>query len=528
MLPEDALFAGLTDEGRWQRYCGFLHLDLAEFLKVQHDLLEDQVTRVSASPLGRRILGDRPPRTVEEFRDRAPLTTFDDYDPWLSNRDEGALAAKPFVWCHSSGRGGRFKWVPHSVEMMDNTARNVFAICVLASASARGEVNVAPGLRFLTTLPPPPYTSGALFDHFCKRFTVRVLPPQESVAGLPFQQQVARGFEMALREGFDVAGAIASVLVKMGEQMAGGGRSRLSWKMLHPRTLARLAAAALRSRRQGRPLYPRDLWRPKGILAAGLDMAIYRDDITRYWGVPPFNAYVATEGMVLGMQAWNKKHLTLIPDSVFYEFLPHDGDASAETPLLIDQLEPGRLYELVITQFHGMPLLRYRIGDVLRVASLRDDESGVALPQFEIQRKVGDVINLGSLCSLDERVLWSAIADTGLRYTDWSAFKEYDHSRTFLRLVIELREQRRAADVSALLHARLKEADVDYRDVERYLGENPVRTTLLAPGAFSRYTEEMIRAGADLAHLKPNHINPPAAVLDRLLGAAKVEEEERE
>ncbi len=497
-------------------------------MPLQNRLLAQQLRLVGESPLGRRILGAQPPRTVEEFRARAPLTTYDDYEPALSARDEGALAGKPLVWCHSSGRGGRFKWVPHSVEAMDATARNVFAICLLASASARGEINVAPGLRFLTTLPPPPYTSGTLFAHFCRRFTVRELPPRESVAGLSFQEQVARGFELALREGFDVAGAIASVLVKMGEQMAGGASRRLSWKMLHPRTLARLATAALRSRREGRPLYPRDLWRPKGILAAGLDMAIYRDEITRYWGVPPFDAYVATEGMILGMQAWNKKHLTLVADSVFYEFLPHQGDKSEETPLLIDELEKGRLYELVISQFHGMPLLRYRLGDVIRVESLGDDETGVALPQIGIQRKVGDVINLAGLCSLDERVLWSAIAATGIRYSDWSAFKEYDHARTFLRLVVELKEERRASEVSALVDARLKEADVDYRDIEGYLGENPVRTTVLAPGAFARYTEQMVRAGADLAHLKPSHMNPPPAVLDRLLSVAEIRDKEKE
>ncbi len=528
MLPEDALFAGLTNEGRWQRYCGFLHLSVAEFLEIQNRLLDDQIRRVSGSLLGRKILGDRPPRNAEEFRARAPLTSFDDYDPWLSNRDESALAAKPCVWCHSSGRGGRFKWVPHSVEVMDNTARNVFAVCVLASASARGEINVAPGLRFLTTLAPSPYTSGIIFDHFAKRFTIRRIPPPESVEDLPFQQQVARAFELAMRDGFDVAGAIASILVKMGQQIAGGA-GRISWRMLHPRTLARLARAALRARREGRPVYPRDLWTPKGILASGLDMAIYREEVKRYWGVTPFDAYVATESMILGMHAWNKKHLTLVPDSVFLEFLPllENGDASGQPPVLLDQLERGRLYEVVITHFYGMPLLRYRLGDILRVTSLQDEETGVELPQFEVQRKVGDAINLGGLCALDERVIWSAIAATGLQYADWSAFKEYDQTRTFLRLVIELTEARPAAEVSAMVDAQLKEVDVDYRDVERYLGEKPIRTTVLPPGAFARYTAEMVRGGADIAHLKPNRINPPAQVLERLLGAAGVVEKEK-
>ena len=99
------------------------------------------------------------------------------------------------------------------------------------------------------------------------------------------------------------------------------------------------------------------------------------------------------------MQGWNQKAMTFIADSVFFEFLPLDQENPA--PVLLDGLEEGKLYELIVTQFYGMPLLRYRINDIIKVISLTDEETGVRLPQIAVQRKVGQTIDLAGLASLD-------------------------------------------------------------------------------------------------------------------------------
>jgi hypothetical protein len=57
---------------------------------------------------------------------------------------------------------------------------------------------------------------------------------------------------------------------------------------------------------------------------------------------------------------------------------------------------------------------------------------------------------------------------------------------------------------------------VDYVDVESYLKIAPVRVTLLSPGTFNRYMEEKKKEGADLAHLKPSHVNPSRDIIERL------------
>ena len=155
--------------------------------------------------------------------------------------------------------------------------------------------------------------------------------------------------------------------------------------------------------------------------------------------------------------------------------------------------------------------------DLVRVISLRDEGAGVNLPHIVFDRRVGETINLGSMADLDEKTIWKGLVDSGLKFADWAACKEYDSNRSFLRIYVELKETRDADEVASLIDESLKQIDVDYRDVEGYLGLNPVRVTLLSPGTFQRYTEEKQKQGADLAHLKPTHINAPETVVQRLV-----------
>lgn len=530
MLPEDKYFETLSENELWQRYCSFLDLSVDEFLNIQKQLLMDEIDRVADSVLGKKIMGNRKPRSVEEFRRRVPITTYDDYEPYLSERQDDALAEKPYLWCHSAGRGGRFRWFPLNTEFLEKSNRNFIASCILASASKKGQVNIAPGFRFLGSLPPPPYTSGSAFKFCMERFSCRPIPPPEMAENMEFRERMQKGFEIALRDGVDILGAISSVLVKMGEGFAEQTRrAKFSASMLHPKIIFRFLRAWLRSKREKRTILPKDLWSPKGIVAGGLDTGIYKRDIAYYWGSEPFDFYVSSETIFIAMQAWNKKAMTFIPDVAFLEFIPYEEHLKQSNnkdyqpyTVLLDEVKEGKLYELIITQFHGLPLLRYRINDLIKVTSLKDGETGVNLPQIVIQRKVGETINLAGLAELDEKTIWQAIANTGIRYTDWSACKDYYQNQSFLHLYLELREEREPAEVATLIDEQLKIVDTDYKDIDAYLQLQPLRVTLVSPGTFQRYMDEKIKEGADLAHLKPNHVNPPAALIQRLLQLSEV------
>ena len=78
----------------------------------------------------------------------------------------------------------------------------------------------------------------------------------------------------------------------------------------------------------------------------------------------------------------------------------------------------------------------------------QDEEAGINLPQMVFQRRIGESINLGGLAELDEKTIWQAIASSGIKCTEWAACKEYDLKQSFLRLYLELNEERDADEVA--------------------------------------------------------------------------------
>lgn len=530
MRSEDKYFSTLSEAEIWQRYCGFLDLTVNEFLKIQEELLLDQIPRVYDSPLGKIIIGDDKPKSVDEFREMVPLTLYENYEPYLSEHREEALAVKPFLWCHSSGRGGSFKWIPHSPEFIERVTRISLGSLILATAKQKGQVNIGPGFKILLSLPAAPYTSGAQFQAVAEHITFTPIPGIEDTEDMEFQARIQQGFAMAFKEGVDVIGAIASVLVSMGELFSEQTQGmKFSFAMLKPKILNRLIRAWFKSKREGRPILPKDLWPAKAVMAGGIDASIYKEDIERYWGCEPYQPYGMTEAFLVATPTWTKEGMVFPPDIVFFEFIPYDEllehkdepDYQPST-VLLNELESGKIYEVVISHFYGMPLLRYRTQDLIKVINLKDEKTGVKLPQISFHRRIADVINLAALAQLDERTIWQAINNTGVRFADWSACKEYDRNKSFLRLYIEPKEKTDAAELSKAIDEQLKLIDTDYKDIKSYLNLQPVRVTLLSKGTYGRYMQEKREQGADLAWLKPAHINASEEAIQRLLYFSEV------
>ena len=374
-------------------------------------------------------------------------------------------------------------------------------------------------------IPPRPYLSGMLAHYASHIFTIRMIPPQEEAEKMEFQEAIQKGFEMALRSGVDEMASISSVMVKVGERMTEQAQGiRFSPAMLQPQLLFTLGRAWLRSKMEKRPMLPKDIWRPKGIIAGGTDTSIYKNDVAHYWGKIPFEMYGATEAVGLGVQNWNKKWLTFIPFFAFLEFIPEDESIKLREDtnyqpktLLLNEVEEGKIYELLITNFYGMPLIRYRLRDLIQIVALSDDETGVVLPQFVFHARVGETVDLAGLARLTERVIWQAIANTEVKFEDWSACKEYNQNKTYIRVYIELKEERQASELERLIDEQLKAVDLDYRDVSKYLDMQPVMVRLLSPGTFDHYYQEKVSEGADMAHLKPPHINASDKEIQLLL-----------
>ncbi|MFC1985348.1 GH3 auxin-responsive promoter family protein, partial [Chloroflexota bacterium] len=367
--------------------------------------------------------------------------------------------------------------------------------------------------------------SGVMLQATSQYFTMVKLPDLDKFPNLPFSEKIQLGFQMALKQGVDIIGSLPSILTTMGQEFSNRKRT-FSMSMLNPKVLYRLSKAMIRSKRNGRQILPMDLWPAKSVIAGGMDTHIYANSIQHYWGIKPYEFYISSEAFYMAIHGWNKRWLAFLPDMVFFEFIPMDELRKEEEnkdyvpkTVLLDEVEEGELYELVISHFYGMPLLRYRIRDIIKIAALKDEDTNVNLPQMLFQRRVDEAINIGGLAQLDEKTIWQSMANIGLEYNEWTAFKEFEQGTGYLRILIELKptELRKSTDLEKSIDEQLRIIDTDYKDIDYYLGMVPIRITLLSNGTFQRYIEEKIKEGVNPAHIKPVHINPPQTTVQRLL-----------
>ena len=526
MLQEDKFFKTSDKKRIWQRYCGFLNLSLKEFMEIQQYLLEEQIELVADSLLGRKIMQGKKPRSIEEFRRVVPLTTYEDYEPYFSKKDDTVLAEKPYYWAHTAGQGGKFKWVPVNLRAHERASLATIGAWILATASKEGEVNVGPGGRMLFNLPVRPYFSGCLAFGLMERISFISIPSLEEAEQMEFQDRIERSFQMALRTGADFLASLSSVLVKMGEtfekQKVEFG---FSFSMLHPLVLWRLLRAQFRCKIvEKRNLLPKDLWPVRAIFGWGMDTSAYAEKIAYYWGKKPYQLYGATEGGVIALQHWEKEELVFLPTSSFWEFVPEEEwlksrEDKSYQPLtvLLNEVQQGETYELILTNFYGMPFLRYRLGDLIKITT----SGNGGLPRMVFKSRADDLIDIAGLTRLDEKTIWQALVDTGVEFEDWSMRKEYEKGEPVLRLYIELKNNISEESLQHLLHEQLRSTNPQYEELVTTLITHPLRVTLLRQGTFQRYYEEKRKEGADLAHLKPTHMNASDVTIQKLLQLGK-------
>ena len=280
-----------------------------------------------------------------------------------------------------------------------------------------------------------------------------------------FQERINYGFDVAMKTGVDILGSISVVLVKMGERFAEGANTvQFSLKYLYPPAFFRMARAIIRSKLEKRSMLPKDLWKIKSIPSGGMDTSLYRDKIEHYWGVAPSEQYGSTEEGAIAVQAWNNKGMTFFPDGAFLEFIPEEEWAAWKKDksyqpqtVLLNEVKTGIRYELVISNFYGKPLLRYRMNDLVKFDALEDPEIGVKLPQMSFAGRTSDVIDLaGYTGMIDEKLVWKAILNTGIKYVEWTMRKEKNGTNPILHLYIEMTDKVNADTIQKNVHQQMK------------------------------------------------------------------------
>ena len=190
----------------------------------------------------------------------------------------------------------------------------------------------------------------------------------------------------------------------------------------------------------------------------------------------------------------------------FYEFLPVEQEQSSSTqPLLVDELERGRRYEVVLTTTAG--LYRYRIGDVVEVTGYRG-----ATPVIDFVHRSGSTCSITGEKLTEEHVsgaLHSVCAETTVSVDGFTAIPSREGYPHYIFLVeFSMRPGReKLRAFLAAMERELGSRNTEYhgkRDSQR-LGAPEL--WVVGAGEYEASRQRLIRAGRDDGQIKSIMLN---------------------
>ena len=504
----------------WNQYCGFLDLNMEEYMNIQKRLMEEQISLWSNSIIGKTILKGKIPGNIEEFREMVPLTDYEDYADILLRKDGDSLPGNPVIWIQTTWEGGKhpIKVAPYTRSMLDTFRNNVVACLLLATSQEKGKFSYEEGDKMLYGLAPLPYATGLLPLLLGEETDIRFLPEVKEAVNMSFSQRNKLGFKLALQKDVELFFGLGSVAYAVSQSLASSGagsKDLASLLKCDPHMLYRMAKAKRLSKKENHPIRPKDLFGLKGFMVAGTDNRCYKDELEELWGIRPMEIFAGTEPSLIGTESWTRKGMYFFPDSCFYEFITEaDMEKNEEDPsfvphtLLMDEVVPGEIYELVLTVLKGGAFARYRCGDMYRCVGLSNREDGTRIPRFEYIDRVPSIIDIAGFTRISENGITSAIRLSGLPVHNWAAAKEFnENNRPFLHMYVEvekgaLAERAVSSEIlKEILSTYFKYIDQDYRDLKKILGMDPLVVTILKCGSFGAYSEKY---GKTLRHMNPS------------------------
>ena len=504
----------------WNQYCGFLDLNMEEYMNIQKRLMEEQISLWSNSIIGKTILKGKTPGNIEEFREMVPLTDYEDYADILLRKDGDSLPGNPVIWIQTTWEGGKhpIKVAPYTRSMLDTFRNNVVACLLLATSQEKGKFSYEEGDKMLYGLAPLPYATGLLPLLLGEETDIRFLPEVKEAVNMSFSQRNKLGFKLALQKDVELFFGLGSVAYAVSQSLASSGagsKDLASLLKCDPHMLYRMAKAKRLSKKENHPIRPKDLFGLKGFMVAGTDNRCYKDELEELWGIRPMEIFAGTEPSLIGTESWTRKGMYFFPDSCFYEFITEaDMEKNEKDPsfvphtLLMDEVVPGEIYELVLTVLKGGAFARYRCGDMYRCVGLSNREDGTRIPRFEYIDRVPSIIDIAGFTRISENGITSAIRLSGLPVHNWAAAKEFnENNRPFLHMYVEvekgaLAERAVSSEIlKEILSTYFKYIDQDYRDLKKILGMDPLVVTILKCGSFGAYSEKY---GKTLRHMNPS------------------------
>ena len=215
--------------------------------------------------------------------------------------------------------------------------------------------------------------------------------------------------------------------------------------------------------------------------------------------------FVASEGAFTAPYRLNSDDTVLIPDSVFYEFLPLDAGDDFSKIVTIDGLEEGKDYEPIITNMGGF--YRYRMRDAVRVVSGFENT-----PTVEYLYRIDQTLNMLGERTTEEALRTAAnntAAALGFELVDFSVYADLKAMPPRYQYFLETgrnADEGSADTIRTKLEEELGKASPAMKNlIDRGVCQH-VKVSFLQPETYALWRDLAIFNGASPNQLKPLHI----------------------
>ena len=526
-------------------------------MKDQRKTLNKIIRRNKNTELGKK-LGLSDIHSIEDYQQNVPLSTYADYEPYveymLSHKGENPMfKGRNVRYCSSSGSVGKPKILPKAAKDLWNMQCIGFS-CSVATAyhylKKRGikmPNQMGPLVLILTghKLDDGKQCNGAgqvpltylkkITRFFCTSPTSLLYPEHEELLDTSYLQL---RFALENRKVSYLGSLVVTLLTTMFDYL------EENWEMLcddiekgiinpdikitpdlraeYEKKLKPNPTRAAELRREfekgfDTPIAPR-IW-PKLTWAYGMvgsNLKVYVEKLRKAIGDTPIHnmGFAAAEGFFAMATELNVNDGVLLPYCLFYEFLPVSDDDDTDTddsvkPLLISDLEVGKKYELVVTNFSG--LYRYKMEDVVTVTRMYNNTPEI---EFLYRRNLGmNIANEKTTTQMVDAAAKETVTEMGNELVGHSFYADFSTQPPRYCMLAEVKnpvsEEDRQKYID-LLDEKFKEFNEKYFKYRRWGMINRPEVLFLKEKTYHDYSESLKAKGVVLNQIKPvTVINTP-------------------
>lgn len=520
-------------------------------MKAQRNTLKKILRRNKNCELGKKY-NFKDIHSIEDYQRMVPLSTYADYEPYVERMIHGREKNLMFSginvrYCSSSGSVGKPKILPKGIKDLWNMQCIGFSCSISTAAhylkkvkGIRMPAQMGPLVLILTGHPledgkmcngagqvPLTYLK-AITPTFCTSPTSLLYPEHEELLDTSYLQL---RFALENSKVSYLGSIVVTLLTTMFDYL------EENWEMLcddiekgiiNPnikitpelykeyskkfKPNPKRAAELRREFEKGfdTPIAPR-IW-PKLTWAYGMigsNLKVYVEKLRKSIGndIPIHNmGFAAAEGFFSMATELDVHDGVLLPHTLFFEFLPiedeEEGGDESVTPLLIDQLEVGKKYEIVVSNFSG--LYRYRMEDVVQVTRMHNNTPQI---EFLYRRNLGmNIANEKTTTQMVDFAVKKTAEAMGNEFVGHSLYADYSTNPPRYCLLAEpvnpVSEEDRQKYID-ILDEEFKGVNEKYYKYRRWGMINRPEVLFLKPKTYWDYRESLRAKGKVLNQIKP-------------------------